>query len=168
MLHRDLSLFNWRQPPDTAGLQEQKKRSLPTEYAWWMEVLHRGYVWKSKLGLENYFGEWHDVVATELLFASYQEFAKNHHERSPLSREDLGKFLRKLGAPTDIRNAVVGEHIIDVEADNDGVRREARRDIRKRAHGYRFGLLKDARAAFTSHTRLTVEWEPVDDLFPDA
>jgi hypothetical protein len=48
MLHRYLSRFNWREPPDTAGLQEQKKRSLTTELAWWMEVLHRGYVWQSK------------------------------------------------------------------------------------------------------------------------
>ena len=168
MLHRDLSRFNWRQPPETPGLQEQKKRSLPTEHAWWMEVLHRSYVWQSKLGLENYFAEWHDAVATELLYASYQEFAKSHHEWSPLSREDLGKFLRKLGAPADMRNAVVGEHITDVNTDSGGVRREAGCHIRKRAHGYRFGPLKEARTAFTSHTCLTIEWEPVDDLFHDA
>ena len=168
MLRRDLCRFNWRQPPDTVGLQEQKKRSLATELAWWKEVLHRGYVWPSKLGLEDYFAEWHDAVATELLFASYQEFAKSHHEWSPLSREDLGKFLRKLGEPAGMRNAVVSERITDVNTDGGGVRREAASHIRKRAHGYRFGPLKDARAAFTSHTRLTIEWEPVDDLFPDA
>jgi hypothetical protein len=167
MLHRDLSQFNWREPPDTAGLQEQKKRSLTNELAWWMDVLHRGYVWRSKLGLEGYFAKWHDTVTTELLFASYLEFVKGRHERFPLSRETVGKFLRKFGEPANIRNAVVGEHLIDASTDN-GVRREAHPDTRERAHGYRFGSLKEARCAFTSHTGLTIEWEPADDLFPDA
>ena len=76
LLHRDLTLFNVRDVPDSVGLQEQKKLSLPTPEAWWMDTLHRGCVWKSKLGLEDYFGEWHDVVTTEVLFASYTEFAR--------------------------------------------------------------------------------------------
>jgi hypothetical protein len=160
MLHRDLSRFNWREPPDTAGLQEQKKRTLTIELAWWMEVLHRGYVWKSKLGLEDHFAKWHDSVATELLFASYQEFAKSRHERLPLSREAVGKFLRKFGEPADMRTAVVGEHLIDVRKD-DVVRREAHPDTRDRAHGYRFGSLEKARKEFKSYTNLTVEWEPI-------
>jgi hypothetical protein len=132
-----------------------------------MDVLHRGYVWQSKLGLENYFAAWHEEVATELLVASYQEFAKSRHERFPLSREALGKFLQQLGTPCRPRSLVVGEHFIDVTTDT-SVRREARPDSRERAYGYRFGALKEARAAFASHTRLTIEWEPVDDLFPDV
>src|SRR5262249_32899894 len=167
MLQRDISLFNWRQRPDTAGLQEQKKRSLPTEHAWWMDVLHRGYVWQSKLGLENYFAAWHDEVATELLFASYQEFAKSRHDRFALSREALGKFLKKLGTPCRPCSLVVGEHLVDATTDT-GVRREARTDSRERAYGYQFGSLQGARATFASHTHLTIEWEPIDDLFPDA
>jgi hypothetical protein len=166
MLHRDLSHFNWRVPPDTAGLQEQKKRSLTTELSWWLEVLHRGYVWKSKLGLEDYFTEWYDVVTTELLFASYQEFAKNRYERFPLSREAAGKFLRQFGEPTKMRTAVVGEHLVDADTDTGGSRREAQTDTRDRTHGYRFGPLNAARAAFTSHTKLTIEWESADDLSP--
>jgi hypothetical protein len=164
MLHCDLTLFNWRHPPDTAGLQEQKKRSLPTEYAWWMDVLHRGYVWQSKLGLEDYFAEWHDEAATDLLVASYQEFAKNRHERFPLSREALGTFLQNLGTPCRPRHIVVGEHLVVLMSDDDHVRREAQTDRRDSAYGYQFGSLENARAAFASFTRLTIEWEHVDDL----
>jgi hypothetical protein len=113
--HRDLADFNVRDVPDTEGLQEQKKLSLGTSEAWWLDVLHRGYVYKSKLGLENYFGEWHETVTTEVLFASYSEFAKSRNERRQMAREAFGQFMVKIGGKyTQPRNAVVGEHITDV------------------------------------------------------
>jgi hypothetical protein len=168
MLERDLSQFNWRKPPDTAGLQEQKKRSLSTELAWWMEVLHRGYVWRSKVGLEEHFAEWQDKAATELLYASYQEFATSRRERFPLSREDIGKLLVSLGAVAKrLRNAAVGEHFTEVPSDYGGTKRKAEPIIQDRSHGYRFGSLAAAREEFTKFTRLTIVWEPVDDLPPE-
>jgi hypothetical protein len=60
----DLTGFNHRNPPATEGLQEQKKLSLGTSEAWWMDVLHRGYVFESEHGLEDHFGEWHPEVTT--------------------------------------------------------------------------------------------------------
>jgi hypothetical protein len=72
--------------PTTAALQQQRKLSLPTPLAWWMDCLHRGYVFRSKLGLEAFFAEWHEEMSTNMLFASYTEFAKEHHERRPMSR----------------------------------------------------------------------------------
>ena len=46
----------------TEGLIEQRKLSLGTSEAWWMDCLNCGYVFTSKLGLENYFPQWHDEM----------------------------------------------------------------------------------------------------------
>jgi hypothetical protein len=151
MLHRDISQFNWRQAPDTTALQEQKKLSLPTGLKWWWDVLEREYVFKSKLGLEAYFGKWHESVATDLLYDSYLEFSRRHYDRFPLSREAFGKMMGKLGKPTRLRNAVVGEHIIGKNA-------ERAVDTRTRTYGYRFGPLQTARKALAKHTGLTFDW----------
>ncbi len=78
LLAYDLSTFNVRAVPTTEGLQRQRKLSLPTTEAWWLDCLERGYVFRSRLGLEAEFATWHPRVTTELLFASYVEFAKAH------------------------------------------------------------------------------------------
>ena len=115
LLSRDLTGFDVRDVPDTAGLQEQKKLSLGTSESWWMDVLHREYVYKSKIGMENHFGQWHETMTTEVLFASYTEFAKARNERHAMTREALGAFMIRMGAkPTRPSNGVMGEHMADV------------------------------------------------------
>jgi hypothetical protein len=162
LLHHDIRTFNVRDVPETEGLKEQKKLSLPTELAWWMEVLHRAYVWPSKHGLEAYFSEWHEVTTTELLYASYREFAKARGERHPMSRESLGRFMRKVGGkPCRPDKGVVGEHMADVKDSQSGhVRREAELVEQDRPPCFKFGALQTAREAFDVHSKLTVEWEP--------
>src|SRR4051794_35185982 len=110
LLHHDLVGFNVRRVPVTEALQHQKKLSLPTADAWWLDVLLRGYVFKSKLGLEDYFSQWHEEISTELLFNSYLDFADRRRERHPLGRENIGRFLVKMGCKA-IRpeKGVVGE-----------------------------------------------------------
>ncbi len=81
--HRDLTNFNVRDVPDTEGLQEQKKLSLKTAEAWWLDVLHRGYVYKSKLGKEDYFGEWHDIVNNRDALRVLQRICKGTERTSP-------------------------------------------------------------------------------------
>ena len=76
LLNRDISKFEVRDVPQTRALQDQQKQSLDTKTAWWLDVLSRGYVYKSKLGLEEHFSEWHEFVTTEVLYASYSEFAE--------------------------------------------------------------------------------------------
>jgi len=83
LLQHDLAGFNVRQAPVTEALQHQKKLSLSTAEAWWLDVLLRGYVFKSRLGLEDYFSQWNDEVSTELLCASYSEYADHRRERHP-------------------------------------------------------------------------------------
>jgi hypothetical protein len=161
LLALDLTTFNVRNVPQTAGLETQRKLSLPIPEAWWRDCLERGYVFKSKLGLEDVFGQWHEVVSTELLFASYSEFAERRRERHPLTRESLGKFLHRMGAKsTRPRNVAVGEHLTD-EADQGGSLRRIAKPLRSpRPPGYSIGNLEITRVAFLAATGLTIKWEP--------
>jgi hypothetical protein len=160
LLHHDLTGFNVRHVPDTDGLQEQKKLSLGTSEAWWLDVLHRGYVYRSKLGLEAFFGEWHAAMTTEVLFASYGDFAKSRSERHPMNREGFGKFIARMGAkPVKPRDAVIGERIADVAISQYGdTTRKAELVKQPRAHGYSLGDLAQARHAFGAATGLSPAW----------
>ena len=151
LLKIDLTNFKVEDVPQTEGLQEQKKLSLKTEERWWREVLSRGYVWQSKLGLENELGVWHERLTTDLLFKSYTEYAK--HERHPLSRELFGAFMQRMGAKKKQFEGAIrgerrnheGEPVVDWN--------------RKRPYGYLLGALGDAREGFEAATGLSVEWE---------
>ena len=164
LLAMDLTTFNVRDVPKTDGLQQQKKLSLPTTEAWWLDCLHRGYVFKSKLGLEEYFMQWHCELTTELLFDSYIEYAKRVNNRRPLSREDLGKWFKQLGCgQSRPRNAVVGEHIAEGAGFHGSTSRKAQTVVTPRASAYRLGSLSEARGAFCTVNRLTIDWEEDDD-----
>jgi hypothetical protein len=160
LLALDLSTFNVRAVPTTEGLQRQRKLSLQTTDAWWVDCLERGYVFRSKYGLEEEFHVWHAKISTELLFASYLEFAKGRGERRLLSRESLGRFFAELKAePTRWRNGVVGEHIADVDNACGGTSRKAALVRKERTTGYAVGPLERARADFTARTGLEVTWD---------
>jgi hypothetical protein len=164
LLNYDLTFYNHRAVPLTGGLQTQRGLSLGTNEAWWLDVLHRGYVYKSKLGLEDHFGEWHQEVTTEVLFASYGEYAKARHERHPMAREAFGRFMVSMGgAYTQPRNAVVGEHLADVTNRYGGTTRKAELVKKARATGYKLGTLQIARGTFTKKTGLAIEWPKEDD-----
>jgi len=160
LLAYDLSAFNVRAVPTTEGLHRQRKLSLPTTEAWWLDCLERGYVFRSRLGLEAEFGTWHAKVTTELLFASYVEFAKARAERRILSREALGRFFVGIKAVAKRwRNGVVGEHLTDEKNMHGGSSRVAKPVLRDLPTGYQFGDLDEARDAFTEATGLTVTWD---------
>ena len=160
--HRDLTNFNVRDVPQTEGLQEQKKLSLGTTSAWWIDVLHRGYVFKSRLGLEAIFGNWHPVIATDLLYESYIEFAKAKHERHPISREALCAYVVKMGGQSrrPAGKQIYGEHITDVITNQYGdTQRRAVTMDRDRPPSYHLGSLEEARASFYNETKLSVNWD---------
>jgi hypothetical protein len=164
MLHdlraRDISNFNHRAAPKTKGLQDQIERSLKTEEAWMKEVLHRGYILRSTIGLDNYFFQWHEIMAAELVYASYCVYVKGHHDRQPLSRELLGKSLIKWGVKhCQPRNLVVGEEWAEVT--NPQSNRSERKPVliqKPRGEAYRFGSLAHARRDFAKATKLTIDW----------
>jgi Family of unknown function (DUF5906)/Primase C terminal 2 (PriCT-2) len=170
LLNRNLTEFNVRDVPDTEGLQQQKKLSLGTSESWWLDVLHRGYVYKSKHGLEHHFGQWHETVTTEVLFAAYSEYARAKNERHPMAREAFGAFMKRVGAqPRRHRNGIVGEHITDVPSGPYGDTRRAGQVIKQpMATGYHLGTLEDARNAFQDDTKLTIEWTLNDDSVPEV
>jgi hypothetical protein len=160
LLTLDIKNFNVRAVPVTQGLQVQKKFSLGTTESWWLDCLERGYVFRSKLGLEKDLAVWHPKISTELLFASYVEFAKGRSERRILSREQVGAFFAKLGATASRwRNGVVGEHLTDVENLHGGMTRKAALVRQERTYGYGLGNLDDARETFLEVTSLTIEWD---------
>jgi hypothetical protein len=160
LLTYDLTRFNVRAVPVTRGLQTQRGLSLGTGEAWWRDVLHRGYVYKSKLGLEEYFSQWHDVVATEILFISYEDYAKGRHERHPMSRETFGRFMRETtgGKSTRPAKVVTGEHMTDVANSFGGTSRKAAVVEQERATAYHLGDINIAREAFCRKTGLPSEW----------
>ncbi len=157
LLALDLSGFNVRQPPATEALEEQKKLTLPIPEQWWADCLHRGGV-VNPMGLEE-FARWEPFASTSRLHASYMEFARARGERHPLSREDLGRFMRRMGAqPSRPRNAPTGEHL---PATAPG----------PRPPGYALGNLDEARATFVKAIKLNVEWphedEPAEEPLPE-
>lgn len=164
LLHYDLTGFNVRHVFVTDALEHQKKLTLSTTESWWLDVLLRGYVYKSKLGLESHFSQWHEFATTELLFTSYTEFAERHHERHPLSRETLGRFLIKMGGKAKRpKHGVVGEHMIDEPAGSSfGTTRRTAVLERARPCGYHLGTLEAARDSFTTTTHLTMDWHDND------
>jgi hypothetical protein len=162
LLAYDIGKFEVRNVPETAALQDQKAQSLPTDLAWWNNVLHRGFVYESKYGLEHYFGKWHPWVATTVLYKSYSEFAKSRNERHAKGESQFGGFMKNdLGAiPSKPRGSqVVGEHI--VSTNNSGDRYELIYS-NERKPGYQLGTLDEARANFETRTGLTSDWDNDD------
>jgi hypothetical protein len=162
LLHRDISKRNLRAVPVTDALVVQRKHSLGTIEAWWMNCLHRGYVFVSKLGLEEHWQKWHPFLSTEVLFESYSRYCHEHHERHPLHRELFGLWLKDSGAKAaQPRNQPVGEHLTDVtttQGHRSHTARVAKLILGQKPHGYRLGTLDSARRAFCKASGLVVDW----------
>jgi hypothetical protein len=156
--HRDISKFNHRQAPDTGALQDQKLQSLPTELAWWQTVLQREYVHESEHGLEDEFGCWHEWMATDLLFKSYNRFAKARGERHPKNSVHFGRFMNDMGGqPYRPRTGVVGERL------QPEIGRVPETIERDRPQGYRLGTLEYAREVFETKTGIKTDYGKVED-----
>ena len=134
LLAMDLACFNVRDVPVTEALQEQRKRSLPTLTAWWLECLEEGSLFSDE-------GNWREEVPTSDIMGNYHLFARSRNERRVESRENVGKFMKKMGA-TPKRLTVGGQ----------------------RPQGYVLGTLEEARLAFVKETGLSVIWDGGDEV----
>jgi hypothetical protein len=159
-------MSNLRRPPVTAALIDQRTRSLDTTAAWWVDCLSRGFVFHSRQDM-TYFAQWLDPISTELLYDSYTEFCAARRERHPLSREQLGAWMRDTagGKPERPRGlVVVGEKYVGTDTtwtSTGSVSRKVTELVKRdRARSYKTGTLTEARRAFTLITKLTVKWEP--------
>jgi hypothetical protein len=112
LLHRDLRAFNPRVVPQTQALAEQKLHSLDSLTRWWMNVLERGFVWRSRFGIGR-FSEWSELCTTELLWRSYMQFCDESRIYQRQTRIDLGKFMSVLYPATRPRQRLP---IFEVEA----------------------------------------------------
>ena len=161
MLVLDLTGFDVRDVPTTEGLQQQRKLSLGTTEAWWLDCLERGFVFQSRLGIDDQVSIWMSSISTQLLALSYAEFAKSRGERRPLSREALGAFFKAnlQATPVRLRNAIAGEALMDVDNIHGGTSRKAKPIRHPRPPGYVVGDLEQAREAFIHYTGLRMEWD---------
>lgn len=158
LLDYDISRFNVRSVPQTEGLVDQKQFSLNTTFAWFREVIERGYVYESKLGLEETFQEWIDPVALPLLYASYRAYAKDRGDRHPLYQGGLEKFLKdklklSFSRPAAV-NTLVGERLKGKEP--------LPYRSQTRVQCCQIGTLAGARKAFEHATGLKID-APIDD-----
>lgn len=89
LLHRDISCFEVRDIPASQALADQKKHSLDSLDRWWLSVLERGFVWRSRHGVPV-FGEWQEFCSTELLNRSYLQWCAENRVQRPMTRVQLG------------------------------------------------------------------------------
>lgn len=167
LLMFDLVNYNHRAVIQTIGLSEQQALSLPPEEMWWKDVLYRGYVFKSKLGLEDFFSEWQDWVSTDVLYDSYEAHPISRKIYRMMGRVEFGEFINKVAQRWGRkRNGVVGEHLTEVNEGQFNSRKAMLRK-KKQATGYYFGDLQAARARFTAD-RMTIAWPFEGDDEPSA
>jgi hypothetical protein len=151
---RDISRFEVRRIPETEELAVQKLLSLDSLGKWWLAVLERGFVLRSRHGVA-YFGQWHEVVSTELLRRSYQQWCADNRQTHPQSREQLGIRMTEMYRPTrprkqsvigeiEVRPPMAGDASLVVKADH--------------VPGYEVGSLDEARARFASTQKVVGNW----------
>jgi hypothetical protein len=147
LLEIDLTGFNHRDIPKTAGLRFQQLQSLKSEIAWWHRCLDRGYVYVSKEGREDHFQQWHDFVTMDILYASYVGTAKEMSKR-PVPRETLGRFLTTYGTAARRKGVVSERRKLSTYSPAELIEEQ-------NARGYAFDPLPPLRAKFTAETGLT-------------
>jgi hypothetical protein len=160
LLARDISGFEVRDAPQTEALKIQKTLSLSSLEKWWLAVLSRGFVWKSRHGA-NYFRTWKAFYTTELLYRSYLQWC---HESRPFgreSREELGRFMTGIYSP---RRPQGSHPVYELESiDGEGIKAGKSLDqasiiCQDRPHGYWVGELEEARVRFTEICDVQTEW----------
>jgi hypothetical protein len=109
LLHRPVEHFDPRDFPQTAALQEQQLLSLEILPRWWIAVLDRRFVYKSRFGAPS-LGEWPGFHTTQLLSASHNQFCKDIGWHHPTTDQELAKFMRWIGYTWhEKRNQPIGE-----------------------------------------------------------
>lgn len=143
LLHRDLTGFNVRDVPATAALMDQKVHSFRGIEAWWLDILKDAVCPGAEHSPETLqdgqdWGEGEISVSCDAFYSDYLEFSTRMREYKPRTKEEFGKFLRK----------VVPE-----------LRTERPRRDRSRSRCYILASLQDCRAAFERVMGGSMEWD---------
>jgi hypothetical protein len=149
LLAVDLTDWHPRMVPDTPEMAEQKLHSLDTLHRWWLDVLARGFVWRSRHGIDV-FTQWEDFAATELLARSYTQWCTDNRIGHPQHRAALGRFLGRFYKAHRPR----GKHII-YEAESVSHLAPGNPVVwMDRPHGFIIGTIDTARATFADKLKL--------------
>jgi hypothetical protein len=149
----DLRDFHPRKVPDTPELADQKLFSLDSPARWWLAVLARGFVWRSKYGHADFL-RWDEFVTTELLTRSYAQWNQENRISYPAHRVQLGKMLAAIYPASRPRSP----HPI-YEAESIDPQNPLPVVKLPNQQGYKVGLLDNARTCFRDALGLTtVEW----------
>lgn len=163
-LNRDISQFEVRSVPQTDALTEQKAYSLNSLARWWLTVLERGFVYKSRHGAPA-FEQWYNFVSTELLWNSYLQWCDETRVNYRQTRVELGKMMAELyqfGRPWE--KTIIGEVEVlhpsrdGISAGKGWVNQEA---VQYGDHkpGYSVDTLDAARARFAAVKKVSGRWE---------
>lgn len=97
LLNYDLSDFEVRSIPETDALKEQRAHSMDSLGKWWLNVLSRGFIYKSRHNSAE-FRQWHQRASTSLLKDSYMQFCNEQKlgKYDIKDERELGKFLSRL------------------------------------------------------------------------
>jgi hypothetical protein len=165
LLRRDISNFDPRDVPKTAALADQHRRSLDSLDRWWLTVLERGFIWRSRFGLDE-FSKWRTFCTTDLLERSYLQWCADHRLNRSEGRVALGARMSEMYAPTRPR----GEEIIgELDTWPPGlVKDKLVVTSRDRPRGYTLNSLDEARARFVDIRGAAGNWTNLDDGFPAA
>lgn len=150
-INHELNEFEVRDVPETEILKEQKEFSSDILDRWWIEVLQRGHVLKSKFANEL-FDKWHSVVTSEMLRQSISQWCAQNRVNYPPGGALLGRRLVSMYQHVRPRGrALVGE----AEAMPFGLSSAAR--YADHQHAYVLGDIDQAIAAFERVRGLRVE-----------
>jgi len=95
MLHTDLSNFNLRKVPETAGLRAQRYHSMKAHQKWLVDSLVSGKFDGVYTGCED---KWAEEIPSKHLYDSYVKFCNENHigEYGRITQTALGIYLTKL------------------------------------------------------------------------
>jgi hypothetical protein len=163
MLRRNITGFEPRDVPNTAALNNQKLHSLDTLHRWWLAVLERGFVWKSRHGA-TVFRDWSEFYTTELLSRSYLQWCGENRVCFPMSRVQLGKMMAEIYQPSRPRqdNPVYELDVINANFPADKTDEWLNKHSvvwQNHQHGYQVGTLEEARVRFKELCGVTTEWD---------
>jgi hypothetical protein len=156
---RDISQFEVRDFPQTSALKMQKTLSLNSLQRWWLAVLERGYLWRSRHGAQ-YFREWQEFYSSALLRDSYSQWCEENRPHDRKSGEALGKFLKDLYTPARPGGRCPIYEIASVDKFKEASLDETSIVWGDRPHGYRVGTLDAARARFAEKYDVILPWLP--------
>ena len=97
LLRMDLSGFDHRNPPHTAGLNRQKLVGADSLVKYWYDCLLHGEL----IGTGE--SEWPGDVVAQVFHAAYVDYARGHGDHYPLSDAKMAEKLVELLPGKDLR-----------------------------------------------------------------